>query len=274
MFLDNITGNKLISDKLANNEVFGIQRLGVIELNSVFSYLYTGNLPDNLKYMLKNNAGVYGDNLTDFLDEYIENIPKCGIHAILNDPNTINEQQYILHKLNTKSIKIEHRSVEPFYFSDPWSKYLADKNILVISPFVDSIKNQYQQREKLWNNKNILPKFNLITFQSIQSIGNSGPHEKWINSLNYMKNEISNINFDIALLGCGAYGTPLVSHISNNLRKTAIYIGGGLQILFGIKGKRWDSHNEISQMYNEYWTRPSASETPSSYNSVENGCYW
>ena len=47
------------------------------------------------------------------------------------------------------------------------------------------------------------------------------------------------MDFDIALLGCGCYGHPLCDFIRNELNKSAIYIGGGLQLLFGVMGGRW-----------------------------------
>ena len=89
-----------------------------------------------------------------------------------------------------------------------------------------------------------------------------------------MQKDISKLDFDVAILGCGAYGVPLASYIKNTLSKSAIYVGGGLQILFGIKGKRWDNHEIIQTMYNEHWARPSVQETPTDSSSVENGCYW
>ena len=108
----------------------------------------------------------------------------------------------------------------------------------------------------------------------MQSIGNLKPHLSWKESLSVMKSDIEALDFDIALLGCGTYGLPLVDFIRNKLNKSAIYIGGSLQILFGIKGKRWDSHDEISDFYNENWIRPSIEETPKNYKVLEGGCYW
>jgi hypothetical protein len=45
-------------------------------------------------------------------------------------------------------------------------------------------------------------------------------------------------HFDVALVSAGAYTGPLAHHIFK-LGKTAIYFGGSLQNLFGIKGHRW-----------------------------------
>ena len=54
----------------------------------------------------------------------------------------------------------------------------------------------------------------------------------------------------------------------------AIVMGGAIQILFGIKGKRWESHSIISTFWNDEWVWPSASETPMAAKGVEGGCYW
>lgn len=49
-----------------------------------------------------------------------------------------------------------------------------------------------------------------------------------------MKDEIDKRDYDIALIGCGAYGFPLAAHIKRSGKK-AVHLGGALQLLFGIK---------------------------------------
>ena len=51
------------------------------------------------------------------------------------------------------------------------------------------------------------------------------------------------------------------------------YLGGVLQILFGIKGRRWDE-SDTHLMYNENWVYPDRSEIPAGADKVENACYW
>ena len=55
-----------------------------------------------------------------------------------------------------------------------------------------------------------------------------------------MVKEIEKKDFDIALIGAGAYGMPLAYKIKK-MGKKAIHIGGSLQCLFGIKGSRWEA---------------------------------
>ena len=52
-----------------------------------------------------------------------------------------------------------------------------------------------------------------------------------------MEERIGKIDFDVALLGCGAYGLPFAASIKR-MGKKAVHLGVATQILFGIKGKR------------------------------------
>lgn len=274
---NNIKGNEVIKSYLSNinNQPFLIGRSGIVEMRSCFSYYRYGQLSDILKFLLKNNAGVYNTDVQHFAKIYTNAISSSDLNVWWSQDDLLEEQTLIYDLFtNNSTIFYHNRSVESYYFDKPWSQLLKDKRILIIHPFVDSIQYQYTNKRLLWNNKNILPDFELITYKSIQSIGNTGPHLSWLESLEKMQEDITNINFDIALIGCGAYGLPLGAFIKNYLLKSAIHMGGALQILFGIKGTRWDHHDEISKFYNDYWIRPQENEKPKSYKTVEEGCYW
>lgn len=89
-----------------------------------------------------------------------------------------------------------------------------------------------------------------------------------------MKEQIRNKDFDIALIGCGAYGMPLAAYVKQ-LGKQAVHLAGWTQMLFGIYGKRWvEDQQEFSKFINDYWIRPIKDETPISAKQVEGGCYW
>jgi hypothetical protein len=88
-----------------------------------------------------------------------------------------------------------------------------------------------------------------------------------------IKRKIELINFDIALIGTGGSSLPLAVHCKQ-LGKQAIHLGGALQILFGIKGYRWDNKPHVSCFYNDHWIRPNGDEIPKDYKLNEEGCYW
>ena len=51
-------------------------------------------------------------------------------------------------------------------------------------------------------------------------------------------------------------------------------MSGATQLLFGIKGKRWDTHSVISKLYNDAWVRPAEDEGIDHREAVEGGSYW
>lgn len=158
---------------------------------------------------------------------------------------------------------------------EPWSAALKGKKVLVIHPFVESIQRQYARREKIFPYSEVLPKFELKTLKAVQTIGDETDmrFKDWFEALRYMGEEAMKIDFDIALIGCGAYGLPLASYIKKH-GKSAIHLGGEVQILFGILGKRWEDKEDILKVRNEFWVYPLEKERPKSFAKVENGCYW
>jgi len=275
--INNEAGNELISSKIQNNIPINVGRVGRNELQVCIGYNINAEVHTFWLTNLQNNAGVYGSekDILEFCEAYIGSIAKADLHIYWDMGEDFKQLQNHFFTTYAKDTPLlENRSVEPFHFKEPWSKQLENKNVLVVNPLSQSISKQYKNKELIWDNKNILPDFNLIAYESVQSIGNTGPHSGWVESFNIMKQEISKLEFDIALLGCGAYGMPLGTFIKEEMKKTAIYVGGGLQVLFGIKGKRWDSHADISAMYNQNGVRPLPHEIPANKDLVEGGCYW
>jgi hypothetical protein len=163
--------------------------------------------------------------------------------------------------------------LEPFFASDPWTMALQEKRVLVVHPFVSSIISQYPIRRKLFSTP-VLPDFDLVTYRAVQTGGGQTlGYKTWFDALDKMVHEISEIDFDVALVGCGAYGFPLAAALKR-LGKKAIHLGGSLQLLFGIRGKRWDALPEYRALVNDHWIRPLAEDTHSGYQHMEGGAYW
>ena len=173
-------------------------------------------------------------------------------------------QDYLIDVVCKTDMKISALgSLEPYGFKEPWSSALKGKRVVVVHPFSDTIEQQYQKRENLFSDKNILPEFTLRTVKAVQTIAGVKDcrFRSWFDALDYMYKEVIKEDFDVSIIGCGAYGLPLAARIKES-GKIAIHLGGATQILFGIKGKRWDNIPGISKLYNEYWVRPSDNERP------------
>lgn len=271
-------GNDYINNMILSNKPFFAGRLGSGELNVVVKSIGVRlgiykEIKGNAVRQLCNNAGFFPNSqqaimkFGKLLTNSIQEVDLLGVwFNVMED--------YII-KSYSNNIKLsELKALEPYYHSNPWSKALEGKNVLVIHPFESSIQEQFQKREKLFDDKNVLPKFNLKTLKAIQTIaGQKTEFRDWFEALDYMYNKAINIDFDVAIVGCGAYGFPLSAKLKR-AGKQCIHMGGATQILFGIKGNRWDNDPIISKLYNEYWIRPNTSEIPQGAKTVEDACYW
>lgn len=282
-----MNGNIIIIELLQKNDNFSIVRCGLgAETIMSYNYLIYGdnykNHPSykNTLYTLHNNAGIYfhskyhETDLHKYVNDFSNAIKTCNYIGVWYDTFIHNIEKQYINKYNLHNCHFNAMDLEPYYFENPWSKYLEGKRVLIINPFTDTIQKQYQKRNLLFKNKDILPNFILLTLKSCNTSASNRIGDSWIDNYNKMCEQIDNIDFDIALLGCGGYGLPLVNYIKNVKNKSAIYIGGALQILFGIKGKRWDNNTNINKFYNEHWTRPSKEENITGLQNIEGGCYW
>jgi len=270
-------GSTLIRKSLLLNKPLMVARFGSVEIKAVlYPEIFT---PFN--YIIKNkvfkdmfiNAGFFpvtNENIRHFSDLMIEDIKMLDILG------SWRVEECLLAKSLYHTIKVDLKSLEPYYSTVPWTEALENKRVLVIHPFNVTIEEQYfKNRRNIFANTNILPNFkSLLTIKAVQTIGgNKTEFNNWFEALEYMKNKIEQSSFDVAIIGCGAYGFPLAAHVKR-IGKKAVHLGGATQILFGIRGNRWDSHPVISKYINKYWVRPNPEDMPFGACKVENACYW
>jgi hypothetical protein len=166
------------------------------------------------------------------------------------------------------------RDLEPYYHDQPWSQSLAGKRVLVVHPFKKSIESQYRNnRELLFNDQKVLPMFNLEVVQSyLPGVRELKGGNYFFPVLSALTDEISRANFDVAIIGTGPTGFLLAAQIKR-MGKVAIHLGGATQLLFGIRGSRWESQD--FHFFNEAWVRPLPEETPQNFREIlDNGAYW
>ena len=271
--------NLLISNYIHDDKEFIISRIGEVELKKL-NYINYVNFYKKIidpNYYINHlqliyNAGFFHNDfhsLNKFNHLMINSISEIDIYA-----SWLNFEKNFENKFK-KNVHITHLPfIEPYYSQIPWTRALKGKTVLVIHPFVDSISYQYENRPKLFKDPNILPEFNLKLLKPPQTnAGNFERNDNWFDNLNNLKLEALDINFDIALIAAGSYGLP-ISYLLKKNKKKVINLGGALQILFGIRGRRWDTHPFISKLYNNNWIRPFSHENIPNQNLIENSCYW
>jgi hypothetical protein len=284
--------NHHIGELLQSNDPFMVARFGTSELEVVKKYRkiqtfsplekladygatgeWNFSWNRNSGRALGCNAGFFPvnpSNLNRFAQLMIDSMDQVDLLA-----SWVNGEGYFQDELQ-QAILCQLAAIEPYYHQQPWSQFLAGKRVLVIHPFVDSIQNQYHQhRHQLFQPPLVLPEFELITQAAVQSIAGNHPlaYPDWFAALADMYEQAIQARPEVVILGCGAYGFPLAAMLKR-AGKQVIHLGGATQILFGIRGQRWDQHPVISGFYNQYWSRPSLAERPPGVENVEAACYW
>lgn len=294
-----------LSDQEANDYIYQLlmkhsgsglmlSKFGTVELGNIVAYHYEKHpwtkeyFRDVLNYnaafdfettlkSLCSNAGFFPYDVSlgrEFYNRMLEDISQIDILA-----SYIYQEKYVDQFLTSLKMRINLDGFyAPFMFRNPWSQALKGKRVLVVHPFVESIRYQYEHnRTKLWDNLDVLPEFKeLLTLKAVQSIADAKeqPYKNWFEALKYMEDEISKLDFDVAIIGCGAYGMCLAAHVKR-MGKVAIHLAGWTQMLFGVYGNRWiKDQPEYSKYINKYWIRPNENERPKGAEKVENGCYW
>lgn len=286
---------QMIYDKIIEGKPLMVARFGSIELTSLDNALMMKERRSNWGYIswktepnyfrkkqaaaLCNNAGFFPYPNKEMMFRFLDLMRNDMQEVDVLGSWRYNERLFDKELKNAQ--KVDRERITPLLADHPWTMALSGKKVLVVHPFADSILQQYKKRELLFANSNILPEFDLKVMHAVQSQADSEKRFRdWFEALQYQKDMIDTFDYDVCLLGCGAYGFPLAAHCKRR-GKQAIHLGGVLQLLFGIIGKRWETEETyqkeypyLKTYYNEHWVRPSETERPKGSETVENGCYW
>ena len=283
---------KGIERALARNEGFFVGRNGTIELETLLFKFYQAkpgeSYSEGIRRRMELNAGVFPPTQTS-LDRWVfmmmEAIRNCDILvAGWYQPLAIQEES-LLDNTNKYAPRIPLRSLEPYYVepSKRWTKLLEGHKVAVVSSFTKTILSQLSKKDEIWPvaTESLLP--NNVEWIPVQtgyspalaegSAGWPSDIQSWDVAVNYVVKQVKQSGARIALVACGGLGMV----IGSELRKqgvVVIVLGGALQVLFGIKGKRWATHSVIQHFWNDAWVYPREDETPNGAWRIENGCYW
>ncbi len=221
---------------------------------------------------MESSSGFFGANpraLARFADLMIEDLHDIDVLGSWHP----GERALARYMPRVKTMPLSE--LEPFYHEDPWTAGLAGQAVLVVHPFAASIRRQYGKRRQLFPGGAILPEFELKTLPAVAAPGGgSGGFATWFDALERMCREIERIPFDVALIGADACGLPLAAFVKRIGRK-AFHLGDATQLLFGIRGRRWDDRPFYQRLFNEHWTRPLPGEASAGHAATgEGGAYW
>lgn len=270
--------NELIFRAIQTDKPFLAARFGDAELRALVYTLENdlglrNGYPEYIKKAMSLNAGFFpatDEKLREFGHLLWDSAAEVDIFGVWY--NLL--EDYVIHRQKPQAQLIRLDGLEPYRSCNPWSRALIGKRVLVVHPFEESIRSQFEKKNLLFEDRRVLPDFKLITYKAVQTnAGGTCQYSDWFEALDAMFQDIQALEFDVAIVGCGAYGLPLAVKIKK-LGKQVIHLAGATQIMFGIRGARWDVRPEMQSLFNENWVRPLESEKPKDAKSVENGCYW
>ncbi len=291
----------IIYNVLSRGKPCMIARYGATEINSIANYIGVSNNKHDALGFIKGKAPQWWWNASGMKQmaewsgffpatpEYLSRFGKMMIEDSkeLDVLGSWQENEKYFQDIYGNIPQIALPYLEPFHSVRPWTRYLKDKRVVVVHPFASAISQQYNRRGLLFENKDILPDFKSFrVIPAVQSLGGKCDRFKdWFEALDWMKSELDREEYDVALIGCGAYGFPLAAH-SKRTGHQAIHLAGALQLLFGIKGNRWENDGQCrywnmpldsyKKLFNPHWIRPGVQDRPDNVENVEGGGlpYW
>jgi hypothetical protein len=272
-----------IKDALESDRGALIGRNGTIELEQMIQ-VTPGRLP-----ILERNAGIFPiavhSVFYQWQKESIEATKSADILAAGWYEPLKEAEALMLEKWNVKALQVPLRTLEPYYVQpeEQWTKLLEGHSVAVVTSFTKTAKEQLTKGSAIWGSHGVLPSPGTVDWHWIQTGHPSslaqGRNEwpdgiyNWFQAANYVVSEVIKSGARFALIGCGGLGMPIARMLKDR-GVIAIVIGGAIQVLFGIKGKRWETHPVISTFWNDAWVWPSKEETPVGAQAIEGGCYW
>jgi hypothetical protein len=286
------SANDILIRSASSSLPLAVSRLGTTE-NAVVKYYVENHIdgecafPDNLSIAIKELSGFFpleDQLLSQFSRETLENLREIDVMAVRSDKREHaywGFEDFFISRFARASTLIDLNALVPLGNPQSWTKHLKGRKVLVIHPFAHTVTQQFAKRQKLFDVPEFLPDCDLDVLPAVQSVGDNSSRTgftTWFDALDYMKREIARRDFDVALIGAGAYGLFLAAECKR-LGKVGIHIGGATQLLFGILGKRWTDPSSpdsgsVLPFINQHWTGPKKAEFPEGASKVEGGCYW
>jgi len=213
-----------------------------------------------------------------FVFEYSKTVQSLDLVAQWQASRTYEAafEQAILNRLCPHAVRVNFRLLQFFTPRAPWLDDLAKLRWLVIHPFEETIRTQLPHLAELGvysesARGDLARRARDTAILACPQLPYMVPprHRDWFEALEDLKSRMEKMEFDIALVGAGAWSLPLVAH-AKAMGKKGMHLGGSLQLMFGIKGGRFDN----KRIYNSRWTRPLPADVPANHQLMENGAYW
>lgn len=230
----------------------------------------------------KLNAGLWPPTPAQarrFKLRYLAAVEATDVVAIWGDTNLPGESTF-LGRLTPAAVHVPLMTLDSVALASrgvqPWTGRLAGMRVCVVSSMASEISSQYARRRRLFaSDLDILPVFDLWTIETPKTHGLSTSRNTWSEHSNRLAARVTReaANADLVLISAGAYGMPLAYDLAREGIRS-VYVGGCLQLLFGLWGKRWKADPALQGLATKDWIDAPASSAPLGSQLIEGGAYW
>jgi hypothetical protein len=250
--------------------------------------------PYHLRRNLYIGAGVWpptDESLDKWAQEYMKALGLVDCIAAGWYKPFSDSESAILDYAAPQAFRTTLRSLEPYYTIPKfrWTRQLTGKRVAVVTSFFKTVSEQTRSPEhiySIWNSlkepETILPSTTTwipirTYYTSEVAMGDSTEWPagiyNWEDAVNYTVESVMASGATVAIIGCGGLGMIIGARLKE-LGISVVIMGGAIQVLFGIKGRRWEKHNVISKFWGPSWVWPRDDETPTGAFNLEGACYW
>lgn len=142
-------GNAAAADAIRAGQPFLFGRCGATEMRTVAEYL-TGKYTEKTRGEINTLSGVFPTD-DKALNRFCKLYTSCAQGADLLALWDVGAERQVIDGCHGTHFT-QLRALEPYYYANPWSAALAGKHVLVVHPFADTIRAQYQKRGELFTN--------------------------------------------------------------------------------------------------------------------------
>jgi len=293
-----ISKREFINDlkkSIKNNTGYAIGKIGFAEQNWMYYeiLLKKEKDPDKVRKFAEGlyffglkQAGIFPADpkfYIEFNKFYIPHVKNMDCLGICYRPWELEIIKY--YELKNKLIHYPYQQLNPIapsFEKDCYLPHFKDKKILIICPFAKILAERATKEifEGVWSKTAKKKWFDPKSVDALEfPYGfTEETHKKYSTALDLFKHittEIEKRDFDIALIAAAGLAIPIASHVKN-MGKIGFSLGGHLQLIFGVIGKRWRVESPFWPIYcfNERWIDMPAKYKPKETDVCDSGAYW
>jgi hypothetical protein len=159
-----------------------------------------------------------------------------------------------------------------------WLPHLRGRRVLLVSSFAELLRRRATRAtfEAVWA-KTGKPWFHPADVGAVEFPYGFAPATQArfptaLDLLDDITARIAEREFDVAIIGAGGLGIPIASFVKG-LGRVGISLGGAIQPLFGVSGRRWNEREDWRRDYfNDAWIDMPPEYRPDPAETFEN--YW